>query len=83
MRIILIFTAIVIYLFLLVYTESELIKIDVRKENLQNRMRELRNKKAHLQSEIMNISNLALIEARAKEQGFVFPEESDVRGALK
>ncbi|MBN2620123.1 septum formation initiator family protein [candidate division WOR-3 bacterium] len=83
MRIILIFTAIVVYLFLLVYTESELVKIEVRMENLQNRMRELDNKKKDLESEIMDISNLALIEAQAKERGFVFPEEADVHGALK
>jgi cell division protein FtsL len=83
MRIIVIFTAIVVYLFLLVYTESELVKIEVREENLQNRMRELENQKKDLEFEIMNISNLALIEAQAKERGFVFPGESDVRGALK
>ena len=83
MRVVVIFMSIVIYLFLLVYIESELVKIDVRKENLQNRMQVLKDEHKELEFEMMNISNLALIEAQAKEHGFIFPGETDVLGALK
>lgn len=83
MRVILIFAGIVVYLFLLVYIESELVKIEVRTDNLKHRMRELENRKKDFQSEIMNISNLALVEEQAKQQGFIFPGESDILGVLK
>jgi cell division protein FtsL len=83
MRVVAIFACVVIYLFLLVYIESELVKIEVRKENLKNRISELKNRKKDLQFEVMNVSNLALIEAQAKARGFRFPGESDVLGVLK
>lgn len=80
---ILIFAGIVVFLFLLVYIESELVKIEVRKDNLQHRSAELENRKKDLQFEIMNINNLALIEEQAKQQGFIFPNEADILGVLK
>jgi cell division protein FtsL len=83
MRVVLIFAGIVIYLFLLVYIESELVKIEVRKDNLQHRMLELENQKKALQFEIMNLSNLAIIEEQAKQQGFTFPGEDDILGVIK
>jgi len=83
MRVVLLFIGVVVYLFLLVFIESELVKIEVRRENLQNRMRDLENTKKDLEFEIMNISNVALIEAQAKENGFIFPKESDVLGVIK
>jgi len=81
--VILIFAGIVVFLFLLVYIESELVKIEVRKDNLQHRSAELENRKKDLQFEIMNINNLALIEEQAKQQGFIFPNEADILGVLK
>ena len=83
MRVILIFSGIVVYLFLLVYIESELVKIEVRKDNLHDRLLELENRKKDLQSEIMNLNNLAIIEEQAKQQGFIFPGENSILGVLK
>ncbi|HEC79251.1 MAG TPA: hypothetical protein ENI34_08970 [candidate division WOR-3 bacterium] len=83
MRALLIFLAVVIYLFSLVYIESELVKLEVRKENLKNRVIELENQKKNFEFEIMNLGNLANIEAAAKERGFIFPKEDDILGVVK
>ncbi len=83
MRGLLIFIAVVVYLFSLVYIESELVKLQVTKENLENRFTELKNQKKVLEFEVMNLSNLAAIEAEAKERGFIFPREEDILGTVK
>lgn len=83
MRIVLIFIGVVMYLFLLVYIESELVAIEVRKENMQNRTIELENRQKDLQFEVMNLSNVALIEEQAKAHGFIFPSDEEIRGVLK
>ncbi len=83
MRGLLIFIAVVVYLFSLVFIESELVKIQVRKENLENRFAELKNQKKVLEFEVMNLSNLAEIEAQAKKRNFIFPEEEDILGFIK
>ncbi len=83
MRGLLIFAAVVVYLFSLVFIESELVKIQVRKENLENRFTELKNQKKVLEFEVMNLSNLAEIEIEAKERNFIFPEEKDILGVIK
>jgi hypothetical protein len=83
MRVVLIFAGIVIYLFLLVFIESELVKIEVRKDNLENRLVELESQKKALEFEIMNLNNAAIIEEQAKQQGFIFPGEDDILGVMK
>lgn len=83
MRIILIFLVVVIFLFSLVYIESELVKLEVRKENLENRVNELHNQKELLELEVINLSNLARIEKEAKKRGFFFPDEDDILGIIK
>ena len=83
MRVLLTFIAVVIYLFSLVYIESELVKLEVTKGNLQNRLVELKNQKKRLEFELMNLSNLANIEAEAKQRNFIFPEEEDILGVVK
>ncbi len=83
MRVLLIFIAVVIYLFCLVFIESELVKLHVRKENLENRLVELKNQKEVLEFEVMNLSNLANIEAEAKRRNFIFPKEEDILDIIK
>jgi cell division protein FtsL len=83
MRVILIFLVVVVFLFSLVYIESELVKIEVRKENLKNRVNELRNQKEMLELEVINLSNLARIEVDAKKRGFFYPDEDDILGVVK
>lgn len=83
MRGLLIFIAVVVYLFSLVYIESELVKLQVTKENLENRFTELKNQRKVLEFEVMNLSNLAAIEVEAKERGFIFPREEDILGVVK
>lgn len=83
MRIVLIFLTVVIFLFSLVYIESELVKLEVRKENLKNRVNELRNQKEVLEFEVINLSNLAKIEVDAKQRGFFFPDEDDILGIIE
>lgn len=83
MRVVLIFTGIVVYLFLLVFIESELVKIDVRRDNLGNRLLELESQKKALEFEIMDLNNVAIIEEQAKQQGFIFPGEDDILGVMK
>ncbi|MGB3478091.1 MAG: hypothetical protein WBB67_02910 [bacterium] len=83
MRVVLIFLAIVFFLFSLVYIESELVKLAVRKENLENRAIELCNQGEVLELEVMSLSNLAKIEKDAKRKGFFFPGENDILGVVK
>mgnify|MGYP001104650542 CR=1 FL=1 len=83
MRVVLIFLTIVIFLFSLVYIESELVKLAVRKENLENRVIELCNQEEILELEVMSLSNLAKIEKEAKRKGFFFPGENDILGVVK
>jgi hypothetical protein len=78
-----ILVAVVVYLFLLVYIESDLVKSEARNERLMNRFTELQNEKKQLDSEIMDLSNLAVIEVEAKRRGFVFPEPQDILGVVK
>lgn len=73
---------IVILLFSLVYIESELVKLEVSKEQLANRVIELENEKRRLQFEIMDLSNLAVIEREAKQRGYVYPDDDDVLGVV-
>lgn len=83
MRGFLIFFAVAIYLFSLIYIESELVKIELKKENLKNRVTELKNIKKEMEFEVMNLSNLANIEVEAKVRGFVFPKEEQILGVIK
>lgn len=83
MRVVLIFLAAVFFLFSLVYIESELVKLEVRKENLKNRVVGLRNQQEVLEFEVMNLANLAKIEEAAKRKGFFFPDKDDILGIVK
>jgi chaperonin cofactor prefoldin len=83
MRGILIFLAIVGYLFALVYIESELVKIEIRKEYLKNQLETLKNQKRDLEFELVEFTNLARIEAEAKSRGFIFPQKEDILGVIK
>lgn len=83
MRVVLIFLAAVFFLFSLVYIESELVKLEVRKENLKNRVVGLRNQQEVLEFEVMNLANLAKIEEAAKRKGFFFPDKDDILGVVK
>lgn len=83
MRALMILIAVVVYLFSLVFLESELVKLEARNERLTNRVTELQNEKKRLDSEIMDLSNLAVIEAEAKNRGFVFPRKEDILGVMK
>jgi preprotein translocase subunit SecY len=83
MRYILIFIGIIGYLFSLVFVESELIKIQIRKERLKNRFQELVNQKRELEFHLMKLSNLAVIEVQAKERGYIFPVKDDILGVIK
>jgi cell division protein FtsL len=83
MRVVLIFLAVVFFLFSLVYIESELVKLEVRKENLKNRVVGLRNQQEVLEFEVMNLANLAKIEEAAKKKGFFFPDKDDILGVVK
>ncbi|MEO0185037.1 MAG: hypothetical protein ABIL22_03600 [candidate division WOR-3 bacterium] len=83
MRFLAICIAILLYLFSVVYIESELVKINIRKEYLKNQVQNLRNEKANLQAKITHFSNLAWIENEAKKRDFVFPEKDDILGVVK
>jgi cell division protein FtsL len=83
MRGLLIFFAIVVLLFSLVYIESELVKLEMRKEHLKDRVVELQNQKEVLESKLMHLSNLARIEAEAKLQGFLYPKDEDILGVVR
>ena len=77
------FVAIIVYLFLLVFIESELVKIEVRKEDLKNSVVELMNRKKQLESDLIDVANLANIEAAAKTMGYFFPEQNDILGVVE
>ncbi len=83
MRIILIVFLSVFYLFTLVYVESELLKLEVKRKELKERAIELRNLKRNYEFQVTEISNLAYIEAAAKERGFIFPEQGDILGIIR
>jgi hypothetical protein len=83
MRILMIFVAIIVYLFLLVFIESELVKIEVRNEDLRNNVIELRNRKKQLESDMIDVANLANIETAAKAMGYFFPEQNDILGVVE
>jgi len=83
MRGFLIFIGIIAYLFSLVYIESELVKLEIRKERLRNRVLELENQKKILEFEIMNLGNLARIEIEAEKRNFIFPAKEDILGVIK
>lgn len=83
MRGIVIFIAVLVFLFSVIYIESELVALEVRKENLENRLTELKNQKKLLEFEVMDLSNLATIKAQAHARGFIFPEEKDILGVVK
>jgi preprotein translocase subunit SecY len=78
-----IFLGVVAYLFSLVFVESELIKIQIRRERLKNRFQELGNQKKEMEFRLMKLSNLAVIEAQAKERGFIFPVKEDILGVIR
>jgi cell division protein FtsL len=82
MRVLLIFMAVVIFLFSLVYIESELVKLEVEKEQLENRVIDLENEKRRLEFLAMDLSNLAVIEREAKLRGFEYPDEDDILGLV-
>uniref|UniRef100_A0A7V0Z578 Cell division protein FtsL n=1 Tax=candidate division WOR-3 bacterium TaxID=2052148 RepID=A0A7V0Z578_UNCW3 len=83
MRFLLIFLLGILYLFGLVYIESELVKFNIRKENLKNQVQELKNEKANLMAKVASLSNLARIEAEAKKHDFIFPAKDDILGVIK
>ncbi|MGB9721707.1 MAG: hypothetical protein ACPL28_09535 [bacterium] len=83
MRFLAICFAVLLYLFGVVYIESELVKINIRKEYLKNQVQGLKNEKASLQAQIAHYSNLAWIESEAKKRGFVFPKKDDILGVIK
>ena len=77
------FVAAIIYLFLLVFIESELVKIEVRQENLKNEVVVLRNQRKQLESDLIDVANLASIEEAAKTMDYVFPEQDDILGVVE
>ncbi|OGC41267.1 hypothetical protein A2Y85_00685 [candidate division WOR-3 bacterium RBG_13_43_14] len=83
MRLILIIFLVVFYLFTLVYVESELLKLEVRKEDLKEQSIELQNQEKSLEFQVAELSNLAYIEAAAKERGFTFPEKDEILGIIR
>jgi hypothetical protein len=83
MRILMIFVSAIIYMFLLVFIESELVKIEVRKEVIKSDVVELQNEKKQLESNLIDVANLAHIESAAKEMGYVFPQRDDILGVIE
>ncbi len=83
MRFFLILIFIFGYLFSLVYVESQIVKLNVIKEELNTRLSDLKNRKKELQFKLMKYSNLARIEAEAKERGFIFPGKNDILGVIE
>lgn len=83
MRILIIFVSVIIYMFVLVLIESELVKIEVRKEVIERDVVELENEKKQLESRLIDVANLAYIESAAKEMGFVFPQKDDILGVIE
>ncbi len=83
MRVIVLFALVIGYLFALVVIESELVRIEVRKEALKDAVIELQNEKERLQSRLIDYCNLARIEAAAKDMGYVFPKTEDILGVIE
>jgi cell division protein FtsL len=83
MRGLIVFVLVVLYLFALVYIESELVKLEVKKEKLQERVTELENTKEMLEFEITKLNNLAYIEAEAKKRNFIYPCDEEILGVTK
>lgn len=83
MRILIIFLSVIIYMFVLVLIESELVKIEARKEVIERDVIELENEKRQLQSSLIDLANLAHIESAAKQMGFVFPQKDDILGVVE
>jgi cell division protein FtsL len=83
MRILMLFVAIIGYLFLLVFIESELVKIEVRMEELKSEVAQLRNSRKGMESDLLDIANLSNIEEAAKAMGFSFPEQDDILGVIE
>ena len=77
------FIAIIGYLFLLVFLESELVKIEVRMEGLKAEVAQLKNRRKQMESDLLNIANLSNIETAAKAMGFSFPEQEDILGVIE
>jgi hypothetical protein len=77
------FVAAIIYLFLLVFIESELVKVEVRQENLKNEVVVLRNQRKQLESDLIDVANLASIEEAARMMDYVFPEQNDILGVVE
>ncbi len=83
MRYVLMFLAAIGYLFSLVFMESELIKYQMRREQLRNRIQELARRQQELDSQLMKVSNLAVIESQARERNFLFPGKDDILGIIR
>ena len=83
MRILIIFVSVIVYMFSLVLIESELVKIEVRKELIEIDVVELQSEKKQLESRLIDVANLAHIESAAKEMGFVFPQKDDILGVIE
>ncbi len=83
MRFLLILLLVLLYLFGLVYIESELVKLNIIKERLKEQVQEMKNKKANLMAQVVFVSNLARIEDEAKRCGFIFPTKDDILGMVK
>ncbi len=83
MRIVIVGMLILLFLFSIVYIESELVKVNIRKEYLKNQAQELKNEKANLQAQVTYVSNLARVEMEAKKRGFMFPKKEDILGVIK
>lgn len=83
MRVLMTFVAIIVYLFLVVFIESELVRIEVRKEDLKADVIKLQNERKQLESRLIDYTNLARIEAAAKMMGYVFPKNDDILGVIE
>ncbi|UCD20240.1 MAG: hypothetical protein JSU64_03635 [candidate division WOR-3 bacterium] len=83
MRVLILFVSAIVYLFILVFIESELVRIEVRKEDLRNDVIRLENERKQLESKLIYHTNLARIEAAAKKMGYVFPSSEDILGAVE
>lgn len=83
MRFVIIFFMVIAYLFSLVYIESELVRYRLRRESLRNQRQELIRRQQDLDSRLMLISNLAVIEEKARERNFVFPGPADILGVIR
>jgi cell division protein FtsB len=70
-------------MFLLVFIESELVEIEVRKEDLKSQVVGLQNEKKQLGSSLIDVANLAYIESAARERGYIFPQPDDILGVIE